>query len=175
MTLSGRSPASSVFFSHEDTLLWHCSQAKRRSTALRAFSASGLVSLSSLRLVSLSSSKELGSRDPVAVEPSICQGRGQDRAGDLETLEAKFAPASNPATRAARTPKTCSIHVNLVVIVAIDWESVWTQLSNPDTLCVSNGSCASCKRISLTLSSNVLELAAHSFKVRSRMVRRTKI
>ena len=97
------------------------------------------MSLSSLRLVFLFSSKVLGSRDPVAVEPSICQGRGQDPAGCPETLEAKIAPASTAATRAARQPTTCSILVTLVVILAIDLESVWTQLSNPDTLCVSNG------------------------------------
>ena len=98
-----------------------------------------------------------GSRDPVPVEPSSCPGKGQDPIGDPETLEVETAPASKAATRAARPPTNCSILVTLVVIVAIDWETVWTQLSNLDTLRVSNGSGVSCESISLTLSSNVLE------------------
>ena len=91
------------------------------------------------------------------MQPPSCPGRGQDPVGDPETLEAEIAPASNAATRAARPPTTCSMLVTLVVRMAIYWESVWTQLSNLDTLCVSNCSDEGCESISLNLSSKVLE------------------
>ena len=99
----------------------HWSQRNRKRTALRAFSSPGLVFLSSLRLVFLFSSKGLGSREMVAVEPS---SRGQEPA-DPETLEAETAPASSAAMRAARPPTTCSTLAIWVVMVATDCESDW--------------------------------------------------
>ena len=48
------------FLSQADTPVWHCSQGNRKRTALRAFSSSGLENVSSLRLVFLASSDDLG-------------------------------------------------------------------------------------------------------------------
>ena len=148
----------------------------RKRTALRASSLSGFVFLSSLRLVFPLSSDEPRSRDPVAVEPSTSPSKGQDPEVDPETLEAETAPASNAATRAARPPTTCSIFVTLVVIVAIDWESVGAIFFDYGHA-VQKKKWQACE-----LQAHLIDFifpctgaATRSLKVRSRSVRTTKI
>ena len=72
--------------------------------------------MSSLRLVFLFSSEEPGSRDPMAVEPSISPGRGQDLAGDPETLEAEATHVSTLHIRAVRALKLRSISVDATIL-----------------------------------------------------------
>ena len=56
----------------------YCSHGHRNRTALRACSSSGLVHVSSLRLVFLLSSDDPGPWDPVAVKPSLRPSTFQD-------------------------------------------------------------------------------------------------
>ena len=72
--------------------------------------------MSSLRLVFLLPSIELGSRDPVAVEPPPEPGNGQDPAGDPETPEAEAAPVSIAKTRDASSSNLCSRSLNLLLM-----------------------------------------------------------
>ena len=138
--------------------LWYCSEGNRSKTALRACSSSGLEKGSSLRLVFLLSSDDPGPwdpRDPVAVEPVLCPSMFQDLA-EPDPLETVVAFVSNAVTRAARLLTICSIFVIFASYEATQWESVWTQFSNLDMLCMSSGNFAICTNISLIFSSIVL-------------------
>ena len=66
-------------------------------------------------------------RDPVTVEPLLCEP---------DPLETDVAFVSNVVTRVARLLTICSIFVILAPYEATVWESVWTQFSNRDTLCM---------------------------------------
>ena len=94
-------------------------------------------------------------RDPVAVEPSLCPSVFHDLA-EPDPLETDDAFVSNVVTRAARLLTICSIFVIFASYEATVWESAWTQFSNLDTLCMSNGNFATCTNISLIFSSIVL-------------------
>ena len=136
--------------------VWYCSHGNRSRTALRACSSSGLEKVSSLRLVFLLSSDDPGPwdpRDPAAVEPSPCPNTFQDLA-EPEPVETDVAFVSNMVTRAARVLTICSMFV--IFYEATVWESIWTQFSNLDVLCMSSGNFAFCTNISLIFSSIVL-------------------
>ena len=81
-------------------------------------------------------------RDPVAVELSLCPSVFQDRA-EPEPLDTDVAFVSNVVTRAA----ICSIFVIVASYEATVWESVWTQFSNLDMLCMSSGNLEICTNI----------------------------
>ena len=68
--------------------------------------------MSGLRLVFLLSSDEPKSRVPMAVEPSLCHGVGQDPREDPETFEETATPISTLHMRAVRALKFCSISVS---------------------------------------------------------------
>ena len=138
--------------------VWYCSQGNRSKTALRACSSAGLEEGSSLRLVFLFSSDDPGPwypRDSVAVEPPLCPSIFQDLA-EPDPMETVVAFVSNVVTRAARLQDIFSIFVIFASYEATEWESVWTQFSNLDTLCMSSGNFAICTNISLIFSSIVL-------------------
>ena len=114
------------------TPAWYCSHGNCGRTALRACSSSGLEKVSSRRLVFLLSSEDPGpweSRDPMAVEPSLCPRKFQELA-EPEPLEAEAAPASNAATRAASLQTACSTFEILFVLDATDCVSDRILFSN---------------------------------------------
>ena len=94
--------------------------------------------VSSLRLVFLLSSDDPEPWDPAAGEPSLCPSLFQDLA-EPDPLETDVALVSNVVTRAARLLTICSIFVIFASHEATVWESVSTQFSTLDTLCLSSG------------------------------------
>ena len=84
------------------------------------------------------SSDDPGPWDPAAGEPSLCPRKFQDLA-EPDPLETDVAFVSNAVTRAARLLTICSIFVIFASHEATVWESVSTQFSNLDTLCLSCG------------------------------------
>ena len=128
--------------------------------------------VSSLRLVFLLSSDDPGpwdTRDPAAGEPSLCPRKFKDLA-EPDPLETDVALVSNVVTRAARLLTICSIFVIFESYEATVWESVWTQFSNLDTLCMSGGNL--CEHfVDFLLNRN--GAVSCPFKVKKRTIRRT--
>ena len=150
---AGMLDSSRRVFIHLVIALWYCLQGDRSRTALRACSSSGLEEVIK----------------SAAGEPVLCPSMFQDLA-DPDPLETDVAFVSNVVTRAARLLTICSIFVIFASYKATVWESVWTQFSFLDTLCMGSGN----------LCEHFVDFLLHrtgavscSFEVRKRTSRRT--
>ena len=89
----------------------YCPDGNRSKTALRACSSSELEKVSCLRLVFLLSSEDpwpWDTRDPVAVEPSLCPSMFQDLA-ESRPLEQEAALEVEPCGHWIRSPCQCQL------------------------------------------------------------------